>query len=175
MYLFNLARTKLKAIARGFRNIQPRFVVGDGKRSDRPVTQCIRFCTGQDISGNNISCVRSYKRVFTPKQGLRRWWAPAHSTQLVLVVNIFLSLPVFSSSRRQNPYIRDGTPVAEFVDPCLGDKVYFGIGLSYRSLTCRYDNPMPELTLSPNQWFMNLATVPSFLYIVVWSTEVQSP
>ncbi len=44
--------------------------------------------------------------------------------------------------------------VAEFINPDWGDKVNFGIGLSYRparlhGLAGRYDNPMPELTLSP--------------------------
>ncbi len=41
-----------------------------------------------------------------------------------------------------------------------GVKVDFGIGLSYRplslgSLVGRYDNPMPELTLSPSQGLRN--------------------
>ncbi len=45
----------------------------------------------------------------------------------------------------------------------LRDKVNSGIGLSYRSaspcsLACRYDNPMPESTLSPSQRSMNSAT-----------------
>ncbi len=39
-------------------------------------------------------------------------------------------------------------PVAEFIDPWLGDKVNSGIGLSHRPAN-RYDNSMPELTLSP--------------------------
>ncbi len=53
--------------------------------------------------------------------------------------------------------------VAEFIDPWLGDKVNSGIGLSYWpasscSLTGRYDNLMPELTLSPQSGSMNSAT-----------------
>jgi hypothetical protein len=45
-------------------------------------------------------------------------------------------------------------PVAEFIDPDCGDEVNSGIGLLYRpdrlrALAGRYDNPMPELTLSP--------------------------
>ncbi len=45
-------------------------------------------------------------------------------------------------------------PVAQFVDADWGDEVYSGIGLPYRparlrGLAGRYDNPMPELTLSP--------------------------
>ncbi len=38
--------------------------------------------------------------------------------------------------------------VAEFIDPWLGDKVSFCIGLSW-SLAWRYDNPMADLTSSP--------------------------
>jgi hypothetical protein len=54
-------------------------------------------------------------------------------------------------------------PVSEFIDPSLGEKVNSGIGLSYRparihGLAGRYDNPMPELTLSPQLESMNLVT-----------------
>ncbi len=54
-------------------------------------------------------------------------------------------------------------PVAKFIDPWLEDKVNSGIELSYRpashsSLTGRYDNPVPELTLSPQSVSMNSAT-----------------
>ncbi len=43
---------------------------------------------------------------------------------------------------------------AEFIDPGGGDKADSGIGLSYwpallHGLAVQYDNPMPELTLSP--------------------------
>ncbi len=54
--------------------------------------------------------------------------------------------------------------VAEYIDPWLVDQVNSGIGLSYRSashecsLAIRYDNTMPELTLSPSHGFMNSAT-----------------
>ncbi len=54
--------------------------------------------------------------------------------------------------------------VAEFIDPWLEDKVYSGIALSYCHarlhtwLEGRYDNLMPELTLSPSQGSMNSAT-----------------
>ncbi len=54
--------------------------------------------------------------------------------------------------------------VAEYIDPWLGDKVNSGIGLSYRSAShvCsparRYDNTMPELTLSLSHGSMNSAT-----------------
>ncbi len=46
----------------------------------------------------------------------------------------------------------------------MGGKVDPDIGLSYRSarlhwLAGRYDNPMPEITLSPSQGSMNSATV----------------
>jgi hypothetical protein len=46
--------------------------------------------------------------------------------------------------------------------PLIGDKVDSGIGLSYRpvslcSLSGRYDNTMPESTLSPQSKTMNLA------------------
>ncbi len=46
--------------------------------------------------------------------------------------------------------------VAKFLVPDLGDKVDAGIGLSYRparlhSQACRYDNPLPESTISPIQ------------------------
>jgi hypothetical protein len=56
------------------------------------------------------------------------------------------------------------SPVAEFIDPDLGDKVNSGIGLSYRltrlnGMSGRYDNLMPELTLSPGKGSMNSATV----------------
>ncbi len=49
--------------------------------------------------------------------------------------------------------------VAEFIDPWLGDKVNSGIGLSYRtaspcSLAGRYNNPMPELAISPQSGSM---------------------
>ncbi len=55
------------------------------------------------------------------------------------------------------------SPVAEFIDPDGRDKVNSGIWLSYRSarrcsLVGRYDNPTPELTLSPGQGSMNSAT-----------------
>ncbi len=54
--------------------------------------------------------------------------------------------------------------VVEFINSDGGDKVNSGIGLSHRparlhGLTCRYDNPMPELTLSLSQGSMNSATV----------------
>ncbi len=50
--------------------------------------------------------------------------------------------------------------VAEFIDPDWEDKVNSGIGLSPRlhELVGQYDNPMPELTLSPSQGSMNSAT-----------------
>ncbi len=53
--------------------------------------------------------------------------------------------------------------VAEFIDLWLGDKVNSGIGLSYWpaspcSLAGGYDNPMPELTLSPQSGSMSSAT-----------------
>ncbi len=56
------------------------------------------------------------------------------------------------------------TPETEFIDPDWGDKVNSGIGLSYRParlhwLADRYDNPMPELTLSPSHGSVNSATV----------------
>ncbi len=53
-------------------------------------------------------------------------------------------------------------PVAEFIDPWLGDKVNSGLGLSYRNarlyMAGRYDNPMPELILSPSLGSLNSAT-----------------
>ncbi len=54
-------------------------------------------------------------------------------------------------------------PVAEFTDPCLGDKVNSGIRVVEParrpcSLACRYNNPIAGLTLSPSQRFMNSAT-----------------
>jgi hypothetical protein len=47
--------------------------------------------------------------------------------------------------------------------PRLGDIVDSGIGLSYRaaslySLEGRYENPVPELTLSHQSWTKNLTT-----------------
>jgi hypothetical protein len=51
------------------------------------------------------------------------------------------------------------TPVVEFIVPEWGDKVDYGIGLSYRParlyilhrlLAGQYDNPLPELTTSPH-------------------------
>jgi hypothetical protein len=56
--------------------------------------------------------------------------------------------------------------VGEFINPWLGDKVDSGIEFSYParqpmlpcSLAGRYDNPMPELTLSPQSGSMNSAT-----------------
>jgi hypothetical protein len=57
------------------------------------------------------------------------------------------------------------SPVAKFIVPVLGDIVDSGIGLSYRPaslcnpLAGRYNNPMPELILSPPSVTMNLATV----------------
>jgi hypothetical protein len=50
-----------------------------------------------------------------------------------------------------------------FIDPRLGDKVNSCIELSYRpagpcSLAGRFDNPAPELTLSPQSGSMNSAT-----------------
>ncbi len=52
-------------------------------------------------------------------------------------------------------------PVAKFIDPDWGDKV--NSGLSYRparlhELAGRYDNPMPESTLSPSHGSMNSST-----------------
>jgi hypothetical protein len=54
-------------------------------------------------------------------------------------------------------------PVAEFIDPDCGDKVNFGMNLPYRPArhhgpAGRYDNSMPELTLSPSRGSMNSAT-----------------
>jgi hypothetical protein len=54
--------------------------------------------------------------------------------------------------------------LAEFIDPDWGVKVNSGIGLSYRharlhGLTGRYDNPMPELTISSSHGSMNSSTV----------------
>jgi hypothetical protein len=59
-------------------------------------------------------------------------------------------------------YIAFGS-VAEFIVPDWGDKVNYAIGLSYRParlhrLAGRYDNPMPELTISPSQRTMNSAS-----------------
>ncbi len=53
--------------------------------------------------------------------------------------------------------------VAKFIVPDWGDKVDAGIGLSYlparlHGLAGRYDNPMPESTISPQRGTMNLAT-----------------
>jgi hypothetical protein len=50
--------------------------------------------------------------------------------------------------------------VAEFKDPVCGDKVNFGIGLSYwaarlHTTAARHDNPMPELALSPESGSLN--------------------
>ncbi len=47
-------------------------------------------------------------------------------------------------------------PEAPFLFPDLGDDAGYGVGLSYWhvslcSLVCRYDNPMPESTIYPNQ------------------------
>ncbi len=57
-----------------------------------------------------------------------------------------------------------GGPVAEFIDPDWGDKVNSGMGLSYWPARLhwpagRYNNPMPELTLSPSHGSINSATV----------------
>ena len=62
-------------------------------------------------------------------------------------------------------YNLSNRPVAEFIDPGLGDKDNSGIGLSFRharlhgwragtTIICR----TPELTLSPSQESMNSAT-----------------
>ncbi len=48
------------------------------------------------------------------------------------------------------------TPVAEFIDPDWGSKVN---PARLHGHAGRYDNPMPELTLSPRQGSMNSATV----------------
>jgi hypothetical protein len=58
--------------------------------------------------------------------------------------------------------VRYKSTVAEFIDPWLGDEVNPGMGLTYRpanpcSLAGRYDNPMPELTLSPQSESMSSA------------------
>ncbi len=60
-------------------------------------------------------------------------------------------------------------PVAKFIVPYEGKKVDYGIGLSYRParlhrLAGRYDNPVPELTLSPRQgqWIWLLSIIPNF-------------
>jgi hypothetical protein len=58
----------------------------------------------------------------------------------------------------------DTKPEAEFIVPDWGDKVNYGIGLSYRPaklhrLAGRHDNPMPVSTLSPQLGTMNSATV----------------
>jgi hypothetical protein len=53
-------------------------------------------------------------------------------------------------------------PVAEFIVPDWGDKVDFGIELSYRPASLRIrslagcDNPMPVSTLFPQSGAMNL-------------------
>jgi hypothetical protein len=64
-------------------------------------------------------------------------------------------LQILGSSERI-PKIR----VAEFKDPNWGDKVNSGIGLSYwaarlHTKAARHDNPMPELTLSPESGSLN--------------------
>jgi hypothetical protein len=66
-------------------------------------------------------------------------------------------------TRDISPVTSEINPVAEFIDPDRGDKVNFGRGLSYwparlNGLAGRYDNPMPESTLSPSQGSMNSAT-----------------
>ncbi len=53
--------------------------------------------------------------------------------------------------------------VSQIHSPWLGDKVDYGLGLSYRParlhrLAGRYHNPMTESTLSPQSRTMNLAT-----------------
>jgi hypothetical protein len=70
---------------------------------------------------------------------------------------MFLNTRKFSFKLRLNPKqttsvvdtssVRSQSSVDEFIDPCLGDEV-----------NSRYDNPMPELTLSPSQGSMNSAT-----------------
>jgi hypothetical protein len=54
-------------------------------------------------------------------------------------------------------------PVAEFIDPGLGDEFNSGIGLSHGpaspcSLSGRYYNHIPEMTLSPQSGSFNSAT-----------------
>jgi hypothetical protein len=50
---------------------------------------------------------------------------------------------------------------AKFIVPDGGDKVDYGLGLSYRPASLmagRYDNPMSKSTLSPQSGTKNLAT-----------------
>ncbi len=66
-------------------------------------------------------------------------------------------------------------PVVEFIDPWLGDKVNSDKGLSYRPARLhvqagRYDNRMPELTLSPQSGiYLNSATDLRELKGMVWT------
>ncbi len=66
--------------------------------------------------------------------------------------------------KSQQFWVPESNPVTNFIVPYFGDKVDSGIGLSYRPaklhrLAGRYDNPMPESTISPIQELMNVATV----------------
>ncbi len=65
--------------------------------------------------------------------------------------------------KSQQSWVPDSNSVASFIVSDFGDKVDSGIGLSYRSaklhrLAGRYDNPMPESTISTISGTMNLAS-----------------
>jgi hypothetical protein len=69
------------------------------------------------------------------------------STYLKMTSKIYLRSPNYRT-------FVTSTTAAEFLVPDWGDKVNSGIGFSYRPaglhrLAGRYDNPMPELTISP--------------------------
>ncbi len=72
------------------------------------------------------------------------------------------NLPTLFYSMLPNGTLRQKSSCSQIHSPRLGDKVESGIGLSYLpanqcSLAGRCDNPMPELTLSPQTGTMNLA------------------
>ncbi len=90
---------------------------------------------------------------------------------------------MFTIPLRRSPFVRAGRQVEmygqstgyetvdhavdKFIGPYWGDKVDYGIGLSYRpatlcSLMVQYNNPMPLSTLSRQSGTMNWAPVLSY-------------
>jgi len=86
---------------------------------------------------------------------------------------MLISLSVFPSSDLESE--------AKFLVPDRGDVVDSSIGLSYRParlhmLAGRYDNPMPESTISPSQglriWPLDVGGVESFVSnLCVWHSS----
>ncbi len=117
-------------------------------------SQIFPFCTGKKIVLNKIQFS------FRPGNYFQR-----HLTLLLRV----------KKQRRRSIYCWEVKSI-KIYSPWMGDAVDSGIGMSYRpaslcSLAGRYDNPMPESTLSPQSGTMNLTTGLDGIYLSMQLTD----